>query len=152
MRLPNVNGRDLQRRQRHFPRDFTAPLNLVFVPFQQWQQAQVDSWIPLALDLTSARDGFDFFEFPTIQRMNPLAATFINEGMRAGIRDDDTRGRTITLYLDKAAFQRALDIPGDGQMQVFLLDDDGLVLWRAAGVHDSEKEEALRAFLASQPV
>jgi hypothetical protein len=148
MRFPDVSGSDLQRRKRRFPADFSAAYNLVFVPFQQWQQAQVDGWVPLAAELAATRPDFDFFEFPTIQRMNRLAATFINEGMRAGIPNDDTRGRTVTLYIDKKAFQAALDIPGDSEIQVFLVDENGRVLWRESGAYTANKAADLRTFLA----
>jgi len=148
MRFPPVSGRDLLRRRRSFPHDFSAAYNLVFVPFQQWQQAQVDSWVPLAAELSDSLPDFDFYEFPTIQSMNPLSATFINEGMRAGIPDPATRGRTVTLYLDKRAFQQALDIPSDAETQVFLLDADGRVLWRTSGAFTAAKGAALQAFLA----
>ena len=147
MLFPNVSGSDLLRRKRNFPADFSASYNLVFVPFQQWQQAQVDGWVPLAAELAAEHPDFDFYEFPTIQRMNRLAATFINEGMRAGIPNNDTRGRTVTLYIDKEAFQAALDIPGDSEIQVFVVDEDGRVLWRDTGEHTPAKEAALRTFL-----
>ncbi len=42
-----------------------------------------------------------------------FSQVFINEGMRAGIPDPATRERTITLYIDKPAFQHALDMPDE---------------------------------------
>jgi hypothetical protein len=64
--------------------------------------------------------------------------------MRAGITNEATRARTITLYLDKRAFRRALDITGEQNMWVYLFDNSGDVLWRTEGKFTREKGEALR--------
>jgi len=33
------------------PQDVQGKLNLLFIPFEQWQQMEVDSWMPLAKEL-----------------------------------------------------------------------------------------------------
>lgn len=153
MKLPTVRGANLLRQTLEFPASFTGELNLVFVAFQQWQQREVDSWVPLAEKLHQSLPRLQYYEFPTIQSMNFLARTFINEGMRAGIPNRETRARTITLYLDKKAFRSALDIPDEAHIHVFLFDADGNVLWRTTGAFTEEKGEALEtAVFQRQPV
>jgi hypothetical protein len=149
MQLPIVGGKNLSRQRMSFPTDFAGQLNLVFIAFQRWQQAQVDSWVPLAENLSQELDGFAYYEFPTIQPMNILSRTFINEGMRAGIRDRATRERTVTLYLNKDRFRGALDIPHEDEIWVMLFDRQGQVLWRARGAFSPEKEKALRAAVSA---
>jgi len=149
MQLPIVGGKNLSRQRMTFPTDFAGQLNLVFIAFQQWQQAQVDSWVPLAESLGQEFAGFAYYEFPTIQPMNILSRTFINEGMRAGIRDQATRERTITLYLNKDRFRDALEIPHEDEIWVMLFDRQGQVLWRANGAFSLEKGEALRAAVSA---
>ena len=67
--------------------------------------------------------------------------------MRAGIPNDATRARTITLYLDKRAFRKALNIDNEQNIWVYLFDKSGNVLWCAEGRFTKEKSEALRNFL-----
>jgi predicted transcriptional regulator len=86
-----------------------------------------------------------YYELPTIERLNALARTFINEGMRAGIPDPVARERTITLYLDKNALQEALQLSGESDIYVLLLDRQGRVLWRAEGAFTPEKGASLAA-------
>ena len=150
MKLPKVHGSDLHRRGRAFPVDFAGELNLVFIAFQQWQQEHVDTWVPFAAQLEDEVPGFHFYEFPTIRQMNLLSRTFINEGMRAGIQDAETRARTITLYLNKEAFRDALDIPNENNIWVYLFDQDGNVLWRASGPFDLKLGEGLRQVIAER--
>jgi hypothetical protein len=143
--FPTVSGANLQRKKLTLPQDFQGELNLVLIAFQQWQQTQVDTWIPFAKQLEEASLVMRYYELPIIQRLNTLARTFINEGMRAGIPDLVARERTITLYLDKKAFREALQLPGEDDIYVLLLDRQGRVLWRAEGAFTPEKGESLAA-------
>jgi hypothetical protein len=143
MRFPEISGSNLLRRKVSLPADLQGEINIVFIAFQQWQQAWVDSWVPIARHLEQTIPGVQFYELPVIQKMNLLSQTFINEGMRAGIPNPVTREKTITLYIDKAAFRKALDIPSEETIWVLVVDRQGNVLWRTEGVYSQAKEEAL---------
>ena len=143
MQFPTVTGSSLERDTLTLPRDLEGERNLVFVAFQQWQQTQVDTWIPFARRLEETDPALRYYELPTIRKLNPLARTFINEGMRAGIPDPVARERTITLYLDKKAFRQALALPSEDDIYVLLLDREGTVLWQAEGAFTPEKGESL---------
>jgi hypothetical protein len=150
MQFPAVSGSNLQRQRLVLPQDFQGEQNLVFIAFQQWQQAQVNTWIPFAKQLEATHQGVRYYELPTIEKRNALARTFINEGMRAGIPDPVARERTITLYLDKRAFRKALQLPGEGDIYVLLVDRQGTVLWRAEAAFTPEKGESLGAILRGE--
>lgn len=143
--FPQVSGSNLERQEYMLPRDFAGRYNIVFVPFQQWQQSEVNTWIPYARELEEVFPEVAHYELPTIRSMSRLSRLFINEGMRAGIPDTLARERTITLYLDKPAFKAALGIESEAQIHVFLVDQSGQVLWRGAGAYTLEQAEALLA-------
>lgn len=143
MRFPAVTGSNLLRRKVALPDNLQGELNIVFIAFYQWHQALVDAWVPKARQLEKKFAGVWFYEIPVIYKMNFLSQTFINEGMRAGIPNPITREKTITLYLDKEAFRRALDIPHEETIWVLLLDRQGNVLWRTEGAYSHEKGDAL---------
>jgi hypothetical protein len=151
MQFPNVSGSNLQRQQLTLPQNFQGERNLVFVAFEQWQQTQVDTWIPFARQLEESYPAVRYYELPTIRRLNTLARTFINEGMRAGIPDLVARERTITLYLDKKRFREALQLPGEDDIYVLLLDRQGRVLWRAEGAFTPDKGESLASAIRGGP-
>jgi hypothetical protein len=150
MQFPTVTGSNLQRRKLDLPGDFEGELNLVLIAFQQWQQGQVDTWMPFAQQLESDHPELRTYELPTIQRLNPFARTFINEGMRAGIPDPVTRERTITLYLDKSAFRDVLQLPSEDCIYALLLNSEGQVLWRAEGAFTGENGESLAATIQGE--
>ena len=145
MRFPVVRGSNLDRKKLVLPQDFSGEMNLVLIAFQQWQQAQVDSWIPFALQMEDTELGFRYYELPVIRRLNALARTFINEGMRAGIPDPVARERTVTLYVDKIQFRQDLGLTREDDIYVLLLDRQGTVLWRGEGIFTPEQGESLTA-------
>ena len=55
------------------------------------------------------------------------------------ISDPDILARTITVYMDTAAFREALEIPGSGEVQAFVVRPDGGILARAAGEAEAGK-------------
>jgi hypothetical protein len=113
------------------------------VPFQQYQQQTVNTWIPFAQEIEASFPGFIYYELPTIYEMPIVSRTFINEGMRAGIPDQTARERTVTLYLDKKTFKSALDIPHENDIYLFLVDRDGQIIWRATGAFTAQKGDDL---------
>jgi hypothetical protein len=147
MTFPTVSGSNLLRQKLTLPQDFEGNFNLLFIPFQQWQQSEVDSWMALVNELEAQHSDLVYYELPTIQGMNPLFKMFINEGMRAGIPNPKTRERTITLYLDKADFRAALDMTDEAHIYVLVVDHQGNELFRTRGAHSQEGEAALRRLL-----
>ena len=143
MRFPAVKGSNLLRRKIALPYELQGDFNILFIPFQQWHQRLVDGWVPMARQVEASFPGVRFYEIPIIQEMNILSQTFINEGMRAGIPNPTTREKTITLYLDKVAFRRALDIPDEETIYILVLDRQGNILWRTEGAYSPEKGAAL---------
>jgi hypothetical protein len=143
MQFPRVSGSNLDRKRLDLPGDFAGEINIVLVAFQQWQQAEVDTWIPAARELEARHGGVRYYELPVIQRYNRLARVFINEGMRAGIPDPVSRARTVTLYLDKPAFRQALEMPDEEHIYVLVVDRLGKVLWRERAEYSDLKGAAL---------
>ena len=144
MLFPNVSGANLKREKLSLPEDFAGELVIALVAFQQWQQRQVDTWLPFAEQLEQEYAGVRYYELPVIRRMNILSRTFINEGMRAGIPNPKARERTVTLYLDKTNFRAALGILHEQSIYVLLLTSAGKVLWKTEGEFTTEKGETLR--------
>lgn len=72
-----------------------------------------------------------------------------NRGRWKTIPDRGARASTVTLYIDKEPFKRALEILDEDQIYTLLVGGDGNVLWRAAGLWTQEKENDLEAFMVA---
>ena len=143
MKLPIVKGSNLKRQKMVFPDDFAGKINLVFIAFLRRHQDLIDEWVPFVEQLTQENPEIHYYEFPTLPSKGIIYRTFLNEGMRAGIPNMTTRARTVTLYLDKSAFRKALDIDNEQNVWVYLFDKSGSVLWRTEGRFTKDKSEAL---------
>jgi hypothetical protein len=150
MIFPTVEGTNLLRQKLHLPQDFKGELNLVFIPFLQWQQSEVDSWVPWILEMEAKYPGFLYYELPTIENRNKLYQMFINEGMRAGIPNPLTRSRTITLYLEKEEFKKALDIKEEEHIYVLLLNNKGEIIHGMRGLFSEESGKAFVELIESK--
>ena len=148
MTFPTVNGSNLLREKLTLAQDFQGKFNLIFIPFEQWQQMEVDSWMALAKELEEQFDDLVYYELPTIQSRNTFYKMLINEGMRAGISNPKTRERTITLYLDKADFRAALGMLDEEHIYILVVDRQGNEFFRARGQYSSEGGVALRHALS----
>ncbi len=147
MKFPNVQGSNLSGKHYRLPRDFEGEYNVVIIPFQRHQQDNVDTWGPFLENLAGKHSAVRYYELPTIQNYGRLQQFFIDSGMRGGIPDPRVRARTITLYLDVAAFNAALNLPTIDDIYILLLNRNGDVLWRTHGDYTEEKGEELAARL-----
>ncbi len=149
MHFPAIPTANLQRQRLTAPTDLEGRFNLALIAFRQWHQGLVDTWLDFARALEAeTAGGVKYYEFPTISARNSLAQLFINEGMRAGIRNSTARERTMTLYVDMNAFLQALEIEDVETIYALLIDRAGAVWWRARGPFQPEKGLDLRKRLA----
>ena len=140
--FPKLTATNLAKETLSLPEDFAGDRNLLLIAFQREQQKNVDTWLSEMKRFESSPN-FRYYELPTIDRLNFLARWFIDSGMRRGIPDRKARARTITLYLDKLAFRKALNLPDENQIYAVLVDRSGRVLWRAEGDFDEAKAGSL---------
>ncbi len=136
--FPEVTGSNLLRQKQTLPDDFKGKMNLVFIAFQQWQQAEINSWIPYVMDWEKLYPGLVYYELPVIEDRQNLYKWFINEGMRAGIPNPLTRERTIPLYLHKVNFTRSLEMTDEEHIYILLLNSDHHEIARFRGMYSRE--------------
>jgi len=146
-RFPRLIASNLEKRTFTLPDDFEGSRNLLLVAFQREQQQQVDTWLREMKQFEELDPEFRYYELPTIQSPNRLVRWFIDTGMRRGIPDKKARSRTITLYIDKKPFLKALGITDESRIYCFLVNRSGQVLWRAEGRFDDAKAVSLRECL-----
>jgi hypothetical protein len=148
--FPEVSGKNLKRKKYRFPQDFPAPLNIVLMAFQRYQQLEINTWLPFVGQLDSEYEDLTYLEFPVIYQMGPIGQFMLNEGMRAGIPDQKARESTITLYVDKTQFMGQMQIKSEDAIQIFLVTGEGKVLWHETGVFTDEKADAIMKVVQSK--
>lgn len=145
--FPRLTASNLEGETLQLPEGFAGNRNLLLIAFQRERQKNVDTWLH-EMKRFQSFPGFDYYELPAIDRANSFFRWFINNGMRRGIPDRSARSRTITLYLDKASFRKALSLPDEKRIYAILVDRSGKVLWRAEGDFDEAKASSLERVLS----
>lgn len=156
-RLARVDGRALDGTPYELPGDLPGAVTLVVVAFRQRQQADVDRWIDLAVDLGVLPSPHEVpgpmatavIEVPVLGRRYLPARRMIDGGMAAGIADPMVLARTITVYTDPASFRRACGIPTAEQVSALLTRRDGSVVWHALGPPVEGQRRDLQAALTA---
>ncbi|MFW9950385.1 MAG: hypothetical protein ACFFKA_09725, partial [Candidatus Thorarchaeota archaeon] len=113
----------------------------------QGQQNLVDQWSFFLNTLESQNPTFRYYEVPTLSYGYKFMRFMIDGGMRAGIPDRNIRARTITVYLNKNEFKKALNIKSEDTIHLFLINKQGDILWRSEGNFDQNKIEGLKEIL-----
>lgn len=132
--FPKVNGANLEGEIVNIPLDLEGKKKLLLVAFKREQQEDVNTWLSATVDLLKDYPDFAVYEIPTIKKMNFLMRFNINNGMRYGIDSKEQREKTITLFIDKEEFKKALDIDTEENIYAFLLNENHEIVWRAQGL------------------
>ncbi len=147
--FPEVEGTNLDGQEFVLPRVFEGKLNIVFVAFQREQQLAVNTWLPTATLLEDLHKGLRYYELPIHSCINPIVRWFLNRAMRVGIRYPGSREKTIALYINKDLFRKALDISGEDNIHILVLNEEAQVVWHSQGSCDAEKAKNLSDFIKS---
>lgn len=140
--FPAVEGSNLEGKKFKIPFDLDGELNLVIIPFLQYQQFTVDKWTNLLSSLEQKYSSFRYYEIPTLSIGYIPMRLMIDGGMRAGIPSIQTRNRTITIYINKKKFKKKLGIKTEETIYLFLLKNNE-ILWEESGSPSTEKIEDL---------
>lgn len=146
-RFPEVAFENLNGEKIVVPGGLKGERNVLLLGFVQAHQTAIDTWLKVLPELTGPHPEYAYYELPVISRTNPMMRWFINNGMRSGIPDKGQRARTITLYLDKGPFKKALGIEREDVIVVLVVDRAGKVWWRAEGPAEAGNVSSLQRFV-----
>ena len=147
-RFPQLAARDLERRARTLPADFSGEPNLVIVAFRREQQAMVDTWVSWFATIAAQHPRLACYEVPVIATRWSPARPMIDGGMAQAVRASEARRRTLTVYTDVRRVTDALSIDDTETITVLLVDTNGHLLWRTTGPVTERATSAVLELLA----
>lgn len=134
-----------------FPDELGGDATLLLLAFEREQQPDVDTWLTRAEALRVETGGaFDYYELPVIGSANMALRFVIDNGMRSGIPAGPARDRVLTVYDGADALLARLGAPSEATIHAVLVDDAGVVLWRAEGPASDASFRAMRAAVAEE--
>lgn len=146
--MPGTNGYNINSQEIIFPDDFETDYHLVVMPFDREQQVLAVTWLPLFQALVAEHDEIQLWSIAALPDLNPGVRLLVLGGISAAISDVSIRPQIGVLYLeDQATFLDALGVEGIEDIQVFILDADGVVYYRDSGAYTDEKGQEFRDVL-----
>jgi hypothetical protein len=141
--FPKISAKNLEGDSLELPHDLEGTLNILIIAFRREQQSLVDDWIPYLEAYVKKNLRISYYEIPTIHFSYLPLRWMIDGGMRAGIADKKARQRTITLYINKKKFKKHLDIEDESTIHIFLINEDGKIIWKTDGNITKDKTKSL---------
>jgi hypothetical protein len=147
--FPALTTYSLDKTKLNLPSDLAGQLNLLLISFQPEQQTQIDTWMPVAQALQHTNFNFRWYRMPVSGPENFIFRWWENSSMRSDETDPETYPWIVPLYVDKNSFRRDLQISGERQIAVLLVNKQGHVLWHAEGPLTQDKRNSLTAAVAA---
>ena len=132
-KLPRLEAGTLDGHRLVLPDSAAGNIALVGFAYQRESQEDLNSWLQPFRQEYMPADGFLTCEVPMMgSRIPGLLRGVINAAMRRAT-PMETRRWVAPYYGDIDGYSRRLGVTDRSQVQMFLLDRNGLVRWYAAG-------------------
>lgn len=146
--MPGVSGLDINLQEVNFPGQFETDYHLVVMPFDREQQVLAVTWLPLFQELVNDNDNLQLWNIAALPELDAGVRLFVLGGISAAITDATIRPQITVLFLeDQELFLEALAIEDIEQIQIFILDKDGVVYYRESGEYTPEKGQLFTEML-----
>ena len=150
--MPKLEGENLNGHKAVLPDDARGKVTLVALGFSYDSRRPVETWTKRFRQQFGQHPDTASFQVPVISGLARLAKLLIESGMRRGTAKED-RDTVITVYGGASEWKDRLGVQDTDLAYLLLLDREGRVRWRHAGLFDEslwpELKEATEAALHS---
>lgn len=140
--LPALRGRDLTGHGVTFPNATRGSISLLVLGFTYESRHAVDAWVDRHRADFAGERRVRSYRVPMIGGLGKVARGFIDGGMRKGT-PRELHGRVVTVYDDVSTWKKRLAYPGGDAAELILLDRQGRVAYRYAGMFDKASADSL---------
>lgn len=142
--MPRLEGENLNGKKAVLPDIAKGRVTLVALGFSYDSRRPVDVWTKRFRREFGQHPDTASFEVPVIGGMARLAKLLIDSGMRRGTAKEDRDG-VITVYGGASEWKDRLGVQDNDIAYLLLLDREGKVRWRHAGLFDESLWSELKA-------
>ncbi len=142
--LPALRGEFLSGRPAALPHDAAGRIALLLLGFTYESRFAVEAWAERFRHQFQADPRVTFYEIPLIGGLSRLGKWFVDSGMRRGTPKQDYE-HVITVYRYTEEWKPRVGFDNPNAAYLILLDRDGRIAWRHAGVWDEQASTALAA-------
>ena len=145
-KFPRLTGETLTGRKVTLPDDLDRQVNLLILVFSENAQYKVNTWARMILADYEPLEAVSYYEVPMLSGWYRPMAWQIDGWMRQGI-PKQYHENTVTFYGDRTPYIEQLGMPDKNSCYLFVLDDQGSIVYRSDDIMSPAKEAKLKAIL-----
>ena len=127
--FPVIKAETLSQEKIVFPEITKGKTALILIAFKRQTQGQVDSWLDPFIEEFGDNELVTFYEIPMISNSWKWMSSWIDSGMRAGV-PAYKHDHVATYYGPLSEYFEYFDVQDKRLCYVFLLDENGKIIWR----------------------
>ena len=131
-RFPSIEGRKLTGEPIKLPDDLAGKVALLALGFTYDSRYDVESWTEAFRHRFAGRPDVTWLQMPMVGGAARLAEPMIDTGMRQAT-PLETREHVVTVYGDMGPVREALGAVGTSDTWIYLLDQDGRIIFQLGG-------------------
>jgi uncharacterized protein len=144
--MPVINGKTLDGKAISIPGDTKGKLALLAMGFAYEARFDVADWVELARERFGQEPDVLLYEMPMVGGIYRLFEPIIQAGMRQGT-PAEMFGDVITVYGSHEALRQAIGALPSTDTWIYLLDQDGTVLFQHGGPFDRQRFNELSSIM-----
>jgi len=141
--FPEIPAETLSKKQVVFPEITRGKYAFILIAFKRQTQGEVDSWLDPFVEDFYGMENLTFYEIPMISGNWKWMSSWIDSGMRSGV-PAEKHDHVATYYGPLKSYFDYFGIQDSRTVYVFLLDQQGRIIWREMGPANKQKYEELK--------
>lgn len=143
MKFPEIRGTCLNKIPFTFPNDLKGKLNILILPFRKTSKLLLERWLSFIEILISDISFLDYYQIRVFNRSLRIIRRYLDERVRRNTLEKDF-SRIIHFYQESHLLTNILNLKDPNSIYIFLLDQNGKILWKTEGKYDLDKAQLLK--------
>jgi hypothetical protein len=143
-RFPDIEVQTLEDKKLHLPADATGKWTLLATGFSMEAQNPINTWTEYVL---TTHPEWNYFEVPIGNEWYAMISKSIDNAMKREV-PKTLHSKTATYYGAKCRdYKRLFGVVDESTCYVFLLDDDGKIIFKTVGAITPASKETIEKLL-----
>jgi len=143
VKFPEIRGMALNNIPFTIPNDLRSKLNILILPCEKSNKLNLERWISFMKTLISDIHFLDYYQINIYNKRLKVLRRYMSRRARRSILNRNI-DKIINFYYDLNIFKNSLNLESYKNVYIFLINQEGDILWRTEGIYDLDKAQLLK--------
>lgn len=143
VKFPEIRGMALNNLPFTIPNDLRSKLNILILPCGKANRLNLERWISFMETLISDINFLDYYQINIYNKGLRVLRRYMSRRARRSILNRNI-DRIINFYHDLNILKNSLNLEAYKNVYIFLINQEGDILWRTEGIYDLDKAQLLK--------